>query len=580
MRLRGLRLRLAAVAVVPVLVAIALVTWQSFGEHERIVDGIESDAVRLAQVAAADLNRTVGEARQVLVTVGRLAPGLDAEGEGCAPALRDLLADLPSLLDLGVVRTDGRVVCRAGAGPSRAPAGAAWLARARAGGGLALGAVERRTVPGTPTVVVALPLDAAAGRPPLVAFAALRLEQLARLPAARPLPPDAVFIVVDREGRILARNLDHDRWVGRRLPEVPLIDTIVTRREGAAEVRGVDGVSRLYAFTTLPLGTQAVVHPAIGLLTQEALAPARRQQRVTLALLAIAAALALLAAAALGDVLVRRPIQALVAAARRIREGDLGARVGALRGGDEVAGLGRDFDEMADALQRRAAEAERAELERRALLADLFQAEQNERDRIAADLHDDALQAMSAVRLRLGLVERQVAGEEGRSALAALAESVRQASRRLRRLLFEIHPPALDEAGLGPALEAYLAQASDGWGLTGHEVVDRLPADAPAEVRAALYRVALQALANVRQHAGASRVEVRVEPRGGGVALTVRDDGSGFDAATAPARPGHIGVPFMRERVALLGGRFSITSAPGEGTTVEAWIPLDGAPAG
>jgi signal transduction histidine kinase len=258
----------------------------------------------------------------------------------------------------------------------------------------------------------------------------------------------------------------------------------------------------------------------------------------------------------------------------RIRGGDLRARVGSVRGGGEVAGLAQDFDEMADALQRRAQEADRAELERRALLADLLQAEQNERDRIAADLHDDALQAMSAVRLRLGLLERQVEGEAGRAALAGLQQSVREASRRLRRLLFDIHPPQLDEGGVGRALQTYLASASDGWGLEGHEVVDRLPAHTPAELRAALYRVALQALANVRQHANARHVEIRIEPRAGGVGLVVRDDGDGFDPDTTPERPGHIGVPFMRERIALLGGHFTIASAPGEGTTVEAWLPL------
>jgi signal transduction histidine kinase len=94
-------------------------------------------------------------------------------------------------------------------------------------------------------------------------------------------------------------------------------------------------------------------------------------------------------------------------------------------------------------------------------------------------------------------------------------------------------------------------------------------------VRAILYRVALEALTNVRKHADARLVEVELERRGLGVAVRVRDDGRGFDlpAPDAPAGLGHIGLISMRERAEAAGGRFALTSAPGDGTTVDFWMP-------
>jgi signal transduction histidine kinase len=142
-----------------------------------------------------------------------------------------------------------------------------------------------------------------------------------------------------------------------------------------------------------------------------------------------------------------------------------------------------------------------------------------------------------------------------------------------------LRPPALDEAGLAPALELFLTDsfAHDGFDW---RVENRLEGEPSPEARAILYRVALEALTNVRKHADASQVEVLLERRGVGVLLCVRDDGSGFDLPEpdAPAQPGHIGLVSMRERAEAAGGRFAMTSAPGRGTTVEFWMPeKDGA---
>ena len=161
-----------------------------------------------------------------------------------------------------------------------------------------------------------------------------------------------------------------------------------------------------------------------------------------------------------------------------------------------------------------------------------------------------------------------------REAVLQARTALIEANRRLRRLLFELRPPALDEAGLGAALELFLTDsfAHDGFDW---RVENRLEDEPAPEARAILYRVALEALTNVRKHANASMVEVLLERRGVGVALRVRDDGAGFDLPEpdAPAEPGHIGLVSMRERAEAAGGRFAMSSTPGSGTTVEFWMP-------
>jgi signal transduction histidine kinase len=185
----------------------------------------------------------------------------------------------------------------------------------------------------------------------------------------------------------------------------------------------------------------------------------------------------------------------------------------------------------------------------------------------AAGLRIDAL---------VGELDDAEAREAGTNARQALAE----ANRRLRRLLFELRPPALDRAGLGAALELFLTDSFSHDGFDWR-VDDRLDHEPSPEVRAILYRVALEALTNVRKHARASTVEVLLERRGVGVALRVRDDGEGFElpAPDAPPEPGHIGLVSMRERAEAAGGRFSLGSEPGGGTTVDFWMPEpDGRP--
>lgn len=227
-------------------------------------------------------------------------------------------------------------------------------------------------------------------------------------------------------------------------------------------------------------------------------------------------------------------------------------------------------------LLQKVEELEAVNHERTRLLADLVKAQEIERSRIAADIHDDSIQVMSAAALRLEMLGYELDEPKQREALEAVAGKVSEAVRRLRRLIFDLSPRSVESGGLGPAIEAYAREVA---GQAGFEwkLEDEVAEPLSDEIEVVVYRIAQEAIRNVQKHAQARQVCLTLSRRDGGTALRIVDDGVGFDAAGSQHRPGHVGLPSMRERAELTGGAFRIDSEPGAGCVVEVWVP-DAAP--
>jgi signal transduction histidine kinase len=173
--------------------------------------------------------------------------------------------------------------------------------------------------------------------------------------------------------------------------------------------------------------------------------------------------------------------------------------------------------------------------------------------------------------MRLQLVAEKVDDPDQKKSLSEMSPALAEAGHRLRRLIFDLRPDTL-ELGLGPALRFYFEQTSTG--VDPELAIDtRLSEEPPAETRLMVYRACQEALNNVRKHARASRVTVSLEEVDDGIGVLIHDDGVGFDVSTN-SQPGHIGLVAMRERIQIARGRFSISSTPGQGTTVQFWVPL------
>lgn len=240
--------------------------------------------------------------------------------------------------------------------------------------------------------------------------------------------------------------------------------------------------------------------------------------------------------------------------------------------GPMVIGAVRDVTDRKVAEKRLAVTQEVAE--RRRLMAHLVQAQEEERRKIAADIHDDSIQAMTAASLRLQQLRKHMTSDQQRELIGRLDEAVRESITRLRRLMFDLRPPTLDRTGLGPALREMLDRLRAD---TDIEFVldDRLATEPSSDLRVELYRITQEALTNVRKHSNAKNVRVDVQRAERGFHIRVSDDGAGFDVVANQNKPGHLGLVAMRERASIAGGWLTVESTPGAGTVVDFWLPDD-----
>ncbi len=217
----------------------------------------------------------------------------------------------------------------------------------------------------------------------------------------------------------------------------------------------------------------------------------------------------------------------------------------------------------------------RLEDERKRLLERTLRAGEEERTRIAVELHDGPIQRLSSLgyglelgRMQLG--QGDLAGME--ASLEDTQQSLSEEIQTLRHLMSSLRPPALDEQGLEGALRDQVAAFRSRSGVEA-EVKAELAVRPDREVETVLYRVALEALTNVGKHARATKVRLELRAENGTVELAVRDDGVGFDTGNPPNGEMRFGLVAMREQVRMVGGHWEVASSPGEGTVVRARLP-------
>jgi signal transduction histidine kinase len=225
-----------------------------------------------------------------------------------------------------------------------------------------------------------------------------------------------------------------------------------------------------------------------------------------------------------------------------------------------------DLKETVDRLQK-------VDAARQMLLKTVSTAVDNERKRFANQLHDDALQKLTAAELQLKRLGE--AGPAGQPVLNLARTLLEQTEDALRRLLFEVRPPALDSPG---GLEQSIRDRLDMLrSLTGIE--PELDIDVPAdgltyEFKSTVFRQLAEALTNIEKHSGATRVQVQVQAREAGLHGLVVDDGKGFVVSERNNLPGHLGLLAVKERALMAGGWYKIESQPGLGTRIEFWMPI------
>jgi PAS domain S-box-containing protein len=236
----------------------------------------------------------------------------------------------------------------------------------------------------------------------------------------------------------------------------------------------------------------------------------------------------------------------------------------------EVNGKPCALSVFADVTERKRAEEALASLSGR-----LIEAQDEERKRIAREIHDDYSQRVAMLALDLEQLADDLGDPSGeaRQKFQELFDRVSELGADLHSLSHRLHSSTLESLGLLAGLEAFCKEFAQQQEMQVDFVHGNIPRGVPADAALCMFRITQEALRNIKRHSGANRAEVRLEQQDGRLHLSVSDRGRGFNSKKPPAECG-IGIHSMEERLRLLGGKLEIQSRPMEGTRIDAWLPL------
>jgi signal transduction histidine kinase len=296
---------------------------------------------------------------------------------------------------------------------------------------------------------------------------------------------------------------------------------------------------------------------------------AGRTVSALIAVVAAAVCVSLLLSAALSFVALR-PVEEVEDTAERVWRGDFGARVPhSLLADRDMARVGNTFNLLLDSIER-----DRVRMRR--LAAQIIAAQDEERARLARELHDSVAQTLAALVLQLSALRRDSSDPALDGQIELVHSIASEALEEVRLLSHTVYPRVLEDLGLVAALEWLARQTREAEGFAIEVLADDVPRQLPKSQAAALYRVAQEAVRNASRHADPRHVTLALHRDDGWLTLEVADDGRGFDVARAEERRPGMGLFAIRDRVALADGKVEIESTPGRGTLIRAGVPLDG----
>ena len=353
----SLRIRLILLVLLAVVPSLGIILYTGLEQRRRAAIEVKAEALRLVRFVSIEEQQSVEGVRQLLFALAQLPSLRSGDAASCNNLFTNLLKKYPRFANIGAANKDGHIF--SSAIPLSGPVNAAdrtWFQRAVQTRDFSVGDYQIGRITGKASVNFGYPVFDAMGQTQAVVFAALDLSWFNQLAPETQLPKGTVFTVVGSDGTILVRHPDPDKSVGRSMPEAPVIQAILKKGEGMAEIPGVDGITRLYAFTPLGRGNSNA-YVSIGISKEAAFAAVDRVFGQSLLALCLVAVLALAAAWFMGDVLVLRGMNALLGATGQVAAGDLSARTGLSYGSGELSQLSRAFDQMAESLEKREFEA-------------------------------------------------------------------------------------------------------------------------------------------------------------------------------------------------------------------------------
>ena len=576
----GIRSQLMLSTAVPVtilLVALSLVMLFGITQvQQRLVEDRDSELVLLAsqQVAAH-----IADSVLLLTQIASLEPVRTSDPDG----IRDLLSMSMTLTDrfdrISVTDADGRVIASTLDGDARDYGGMEFYAQARR---------LRRPVrspllrgEGETIVVAAVPVYGALGQFSgcILGVWDLSGSRLGHAVDMVRVGESGFAFLIDSDGMILYHP--NAELGGYQLGAHPAVEALQRGEQGAQTVRLSSGTT-IMGYAPVPLRELRsslfadLSWDGWALITYEAWEDVMGPTRSFLLLMGAILVLVVMAPLAVLAITSRRitaPLRSLVQQADDVATGEFDAHVSIKGGPSEVQELVQAFNTMVDHLALYRADTEN-------YVASVLSSQERERKRVARELHDDTAQALIVLGRRIEMAQEDAQDPTLAAELEEIRDMVDLTLEGVRRFTSDLRPPLLEELGLPRTLNLLGDRVSreEPTQVTVEIIGEPIPLS--PELELGLYRLAQEALSNVRRHARAGHASIKLIYGVDRVRLQVTDDGVGFAAPDTPAelvKSGGLGLIGMHERARLFGGKATITSEPGQGTAVSIIIPLDAA---
>ncbi len=604
-----LRTRLILLVLLVVIPAFGLALYGNLEQRRIEKDRVREGATALSQLAAANQENFIKHTRQLLATLTQFPfLVLATDRPFCQNHLANLRRLAPDYINFGLIEADGTVFCSAASSNESVNLGdRSYFRRVIETKQFAIGDFQVGRLTGQPALNFGYPVFDEQGKFRRVLFASLKLLPLSEAVESVRLPSGGVITVIDRNGMVVARHPESEKWVGKSLSGVPVVRRILAQKETVFEMAGVDDVPRLYAVTRIKDGESAALFVAVGIPLNVSFARANEALVRNCIILGLVAALILLAARIYAQRSFLRPINAVVTAANQLAEGDLDARTGGVQGAAELVQLGRAFDVMAERLQKRQTEIEQAREEFSRLNEDLerrvkrrtsqLEAANDELEAFSYSVSHDLRAPLRHIDGFTSMLEKHAADrldETGKRFLKTISESARRMGMLIDDLLVfsrmgraEMRKTTVDLEQLVREMIQNLEQDTRGRNIVWKN--SQLP-----EVEgdsAMLRQVLVNLLGNAVKYSrprDLAQIEIGCASETPDEAVIfVRDNGVGFDMRYAQKLFGvfqrlhradefegtGIGLANVRRIILRHGGRTWAEAKPGEGATFYFSLP-------
>lgn len=605
----SLRVRLWLLVSLTILPALVLILYTAAAQRRHAAAEMGHHALRLARLAAIHHAQLLEDVRALLMKLAHLPHLSPDDPAACQRLLQDTLQQHPRYANLGIASPTGDVLCSAA--PFLAPRSTAdrsWFQQIVQTGNFMVGAPQIGGMTDKSVLAFGYPVVTNPKHVRVVAFATLELTWFSQFATKARLPEHSTFTVMDQHGLILVRYPDPETWLGLSALGTTMAETILTHGEGMAEATGLDGLPHLLGFTRLDsMHNMAELYVCVSVPSYVAFAEANRMRWLNLLGLGLIAVFAMVVARVGGDAFIFRRVQTLVWTTQRLSAGDLQARTGLPHGPDELSQLAKAFDEMAASLERYQMQRLREEQLRQAHAAleeETHRVEEMSRMKsefvslVAHELRTPLTSVM-------GYVSLLVDGEGGRLTDEQLEflHIVQSSADRLANLINDLLDLSRIEAGrlelkqsvvdivpiLQDVTKAIRLQIEAKKQDLTLDLVGPLPAILGDPER--LAQIVTNFLTNAHKYTPpGGNITVRAWAEARYVCINVQDTGIGLapddqaqlftrffraqNRATQEAGGVGLGLVIARSLVELHGGKISVTSTPGVGSTFSFTVPI------